>query len=330
MKNRIATSAFFGIDFQTNAAIVLMLENIKDLKTIRMEGYEDIEIGLDDDSFVLAQAKSVVQGSTDFSHVTQNLQNAIESLSDAVQKSPSVNKLIYITNSADPLGVPSERHIFMGIPSHRYYNELPPDSKKKVNNVLSSLGIQIDISKLLIQTLPFETDLIEERCKWVINAIRDFLNPIGVNINPSELHRIWENDIFKSGTKRNQELKLTKNDIVWPTIVLATRNLNFDDEDIEDSEAEEITRLYNDVINTLTEKYEFVTKVLFSFNEYKGGNSKNERKKLFIKSKYQEFLYLLEGIDMNDEVKESLIKIILHSILNKRVQIDNIKKASNL
>ena len=330
MVDRTATPTLFGFDFQTNAAIVLMLENIKELKTIRMEGYEDIEICLTDDSFVLAQAKSVVHGSIDFSHVTQNLQKAIESLSDAVQKNPSVNKLIYITNSADPLGVPSERHIFIGLPSHRYYNELLPDSKNKVDNILSSLCIKIDTSKLLIQTLPFETDLIEERCKWVINAIREFLNPIGTTINPSELHRIWEIDIFKSGTKGDQEIKLTKNDIVWPVIVLATRNLNFDDDDIEDSEAEEITRLYNDVINTLAEKYEFVTKVLFAFIEFSGGNSKNERKKMFIKSKYQDFLYLLEGISMNDEVKECLIKVILRSILNKRIQINKIKAATNL
>lgn len=45
MTKRTATSTLFGFDFQTNAAIVvLMLENIKDLISIRLEGIEDIEI----------------------------------------------------------------------------------------------------------------------------------------------------------------------------------------------------------------------------------------------------------------------------------------------
>ena len=43
MANRTATSVLFGFDFQANAAIVLMLENIKDMTSIRLEGAEDIE-----------------------------------------------------------------------------------------------------------------------------------------------------------------------------------------------------------------------------------------------------------------------------------------------
>lgn len=46
MTNRSATPVLFGFDFQANAAIVLMLENIKYMTSIRLEGYEDIEINL--------------------------------------------------------------------------------------------------------------------------------------------------------------------------------------------------------------------------------------------------------------------------------------------
>lgn len=45
--NRRADPVMFGFDFQINAAIVLMLKNIKSLETIRIEGnYEDIELQL--------------------------------------------------------------------------------------------------------------------------------------------------------------------------------------------------------------------------------------------------------------------------------------------
>lgn len=42
--SRNATPSSFGWDFQVNAAIVLMLENVKAIKSVRIEGKkEDIE-----------------------------------------------------------------------------------------------------------------------------------------------------------------------------------------------------------------------------------------------------------------------------------------------
>lgn len=53
MSDRNASASAFGWDFQTNSAILLMLENIKDAKRVRVEGAdEDIEITLQDRSFM--------------------------------------------------------------------------------------------------------------------------------------------------------------------------------------------------------------------------------------------------------------------------------------
>ena len=44
-RNRRANAVVFGFDFQVNAAIVIMLENIENLQSLRLEGnFEDIEI----------------------------------------------------------------------------------------------------------------------------------------------------------------------------------------------------------------------------------------------------------------------------------------------
>lgn len=331
MVDRTATSTLFGFDFQTNAAIVLMLDNIKDMSDIKMEGYEDVEIRLSDGSSVLAQAKSAVNGSTDFSKALPNLKKAMESLSDAYSKCPSTKQLIYISNSANPLSIPSEKQIFLGVSSRRSYDSLPGKSKKRIDDILSSIKGPFDKSKLLIQTFYFETDDEKERNKYVVDyVIKDFITTIGINsVTPSELHKIWHYDIFKSGTKRDSRLKLTKNDVIWPVIVLATNNMNFDDEDLDDSETEEITRLYKDVINLCTEKYEFVTKVLYAYNVFYEG-TKKERAGLFINSHYKDYLYLLDDVTMNDDIKECLIKIILRNVLNKRIQINRIKEATKL
>lgn len=58
MINRRADAGMFGFDFQVNAAIVLMLENIKTLSSVRLEGNEeDIVLTLDNKKKILAQAK---------------------------------------------------------------------------------------------------------------------------------------------------------------------------------------------------------------------------------------------------------------------------------
>ncbi|MBR5840398.1 MAG: hypothetical protein IKZ84_17800, partial [Victivallales bacterium] len=78
MTDRRADDLFFGIDFQINAGIVLMIEHIKDATFIRMESdKEDIEIELNNKCSILAQAKSVVNASTDFKNVLEKLKKAL-------------------------------------------------------------------------------------------------------------------------------------------------------------------------------------------------------------------------------------------------------------
>lgn len=87
MINRRANAVLFGFDFQINAAIILMLENIKDLQSVRLESKnEDIELTLANGQKILAQAKAVEKSSSDFSHVRENLKKALISLSEGAQR----------------------------------------------------------------------------------------------------------------------------------------------------------------------------------------------------------------------------------------------------
>lgn len=94
--SRRANSVFFGFDFQENAAIVLMVENMAEMNFVKIEGEEDIEITLNDGTSILAQAKSVVKASTDFDNVRAKAKAAMKSLSEA-SKNVKVQKLIYYT-----------------------------------------------------------------------------------------------------------------------------------------------------------------------------------------------------------------------------------------
>lgn len=332
MTNRAATSVLFGFDFQANAAIVLMLENIKDMTSLRLEGSEDIEINLNDGSSVLAQAKSVVNSSTDFSHVIENLKKSIVSLSEAEHKTGAVRELIYITNTRNPFNEKQLNTIFYGA-SQRNYSSLPTSLKDKINKIISKIENPLDVSKFKIQILPFETDNDKERYKCVMDVIGDFIPKLGnISIAKDILHKIWTNDIFISGTKRASEIRLTKKDIVWPVIVLITQNGNFDEDEFDDSEVDELSRSYEAIINTCSEKYEFVTKVLCAYNGFHKEAKHSERKQKFIETESNKFAYLFEGenVFLSSALQEKLLQIIVRNILNKRIQIDNIKNAVNL
>lgn len=332
MANRSATPVLFGFDFQANAAIVLMLENIKDMNSIRLEGTEDIEINLNDGSSMLAQAKAVVNSSTDFSNVISNLKKSIISLSEAEHKSGVVKELIYITNTPNPFNEKQLNPIFYSV-AQRDYNSLPQSLKDKISKIISGIEEPLDTSKFKIQILPFETDNDNERYKCVMGAIGNFIPKLGnVSIAKDILHRIWVNDIFRSGTKRASDIKLSKKDIIWPVIVLTTQNGNYDEDEFDDSEIDEISRSYEGIINTCTEKYEFVTKVLFAYNSFQKEAKHSERKQKFIETESRKFSYLFEGdaISLSSALQEKLLQIIIRNILNKRIQINNIKNAVNL
>lgn len=112
MRDRRAHAVLFGFDFQVNAAIVLMLENIRELKSLRLEGNEeDIELTLEDNRNILAQAKSVENASSDFSNVRANLKKTLITLSEGVQKAET-KQLIFITNSPNPFNDQNSRTSF--------------------------------------------------------------------------------------------------------------------------------------------------------------------------------------------------------------------------
>ena len=137
-----------------------MLENIKELQSLRLESNnEDIDIELFSGNHILAQAKAIVNSSTDFSNVRKNLKNALESLSDG-NKKVETEKLILITNSPNPLNEDASRSIFWG-PARRGF-------KNAYSRALPSEGIFIKA--------PHYT----EKCKKPVRGVKN---------SPSRPHR---------------------------------------------------------------------------------------------------------------------------------------------
>ncbi|VDN49236.1 conserved protein of unknown function [Petrocella atlantisensis] len=280
-RSRRADAVVFGFDFQVNAAIVLMIENIEELSSLQLEGnYEDIELGLKDGKYILAQAKSVVRSSEDFRNVRTNLKKSLSSLSEGSLNIES-EKLIMITNSPNPFNDDVSRNIFIGS-AHRDFSSLPETAKGLINEYVTDIDKPLDLDKFMIQILPFETDNEIERYKVVKQVVDDFIGDLNLNIPGmgKQLLNVWHKDVFQNGTKKNASIKLEKKDVIWPIIIIAT-DLKRCDEAFEDtfdpSTYDEIVFQYGDVIESCSERCEFFIRVLYDYNEFKTAGKQSDK-----------------------------------------------------
>lgn len=333
-KNRRANAVLFGFDFQVNAAIVLMLENVMDFETIKLEGnYEDIELQLSNGDHILAQAKAVEKSSTDFKNVRKNLQKALISLSEGANQ-VNAKQLILITNSPNPLNEDASKSLFYGN-SRRGYSTLPPSSQAIINKYLSELSNPLNPEKLVIQVFPFETDDEAERYKAVKTIVDDFIGDLNLSTPGlgKKLLSMWQNEVFQNGTKKDASLKLSKKEIMWSIIILATEQSICDDvfgEHFDTALYDEITLQYKELIDSCCERFEFFTKVLHDYNSYNSPKKQSEKCVDFALTQWYNYMDELKLEGASPEVQKGLIQIILYSIIKNRLTIDKVKKGVNL
>lgn len=333
-KDRRANAVLFGFDFQVNAAIVLMLENIKELQYIRLESQnEDIDIELYSGSHILAQAKAIVNSSTDFVNVRSNLKKALESLSEGSKKVVT-EKLILITNSPNPLNEDASRSIFWG-PAHRGFNTLPASSQKIITDYLSQIDHPLNTDQFVIQVVPFETDDDVEKYKAVSKVIDDFIGDLKLDIPGigKQLHQIWCGEIFKNGSKKDTNITLSKKNLIWPIIVIATDIERIDRDFVERFDSvqyDEVVRRFRDTIDSCCERVEFFTKILYDFNAYKNTGKASEKTINFVEECWSNYSSEFEGDGIDSTTAEALAKVIVYNVIRRRYDIDKIKKGVSL
>lgn len=333
-RSRRADAVVFGFDFQVNSAIVLFLENIKEVEKLRLEGnYEDIELELSSGEMVLAQAKAVEKASADFVNVRKNMQKALMSLADGGEK-VNARELIMITNSPNPFNDDDSRSVFYGH-AHRKYETLPPSAKKIVDEYLSKMDKELDTDKLKIQVLPFETDDETERYKVIMECINDFVGNLNTNISGigQKLLETWHWQVFDNGGKKDATIKLSKKDIIWPILVKITEIQQCDDSFLEQFDLgvyEEVVNRYAEIINSHCEQCEFFIKILSDYNGFKTTKKESEKANEFIELRWKDYVseFNVEGID--EEIQEAITKIIIYNTIKRRFTIDKIKREVNL
>lgn len=327
MGERNASASALGWDFQANAAILLMLENIKDADRVRVEGEdEDIEITLNDKTKIYSQAKSVAKPD-DYSHVIEKLSAALETLNlDA--KNGDGSLFTYTTNSPNPFNNQKTMSYFNGR-THLYFDELPDKAQEKINELMEKEGFDsLDTSKMDIRVIPFHGRDPKNKYKWIQESINELLVELEM---PTEgigtrILEIWQRDFFQNATQPDTSITISKSKMMWPLIVLIIDKAAANDykKDFDDDEISEIERKYRSIINHNTMLYEFVTKIVTDHRK-----SKLSAKE-FVNLNWKNYMDVIESVSAEESTKQTLMKIILYKILIQKQYISDIKKGVNL
>lgn len=97
---------------------------------------------------------------------------------------------------------------------------------------------------------------------------------------------------FHNGSKTDTTIKLSKEEIVWPVIVL-TLGKQLPSEYIEDYDQgfiDEVTSQYSYIINTISEQYSLITKIIFDYNSSNCDLSMKERIRKFVANKWTDYI----------------------------------------
>ncbi|MDR3217153.1 MAG: hypothetical protein LBT55_07120 [Clostridiaceae bacterium] len=323
-RSRQQTSSAFGWIFQSSAGLYLLLDCIEKATSIKMEGKkEDVEITLNDDTIIYAQAKSV-ENINDTANNRAKLKKALLSLSECTE---SVAKLIYISNIINPLDSDTEQQY---IYSRTPFSAFRQPDQKMITDLLAEIdgGANFQTAKFELVTFKFIGDDDSQRYGEVLNKTREFL--VRAHVSEGKAQAIlteWKALLMNNNAQR---ARMTKGDILFPLILVTIEHQDLEAKYNEVCELgiyDETMHRYSDFIHNAPRKTEFFMQVCGHYQKtYAAGDHIND----FVKDKWKDYIEEFSVIEKSEDFLESLIKLLLLATLLKRTAINNIKTAANL
>ena len=321
-----ASASLAGWDFQINAAILHFLDNLKNVKAVRVEGSkEDIELTFNDGKKLYSQAKHFIN--PEKGNFSSRLKDALGTLNEAAKGNDGV-KFTYVTNTFNPFAIASSRWCFFN-GGHLEYDELPEACKNKLNQLLDENNYKaLDVNLFDIQVIQFYGKDTDNRYKEIRRKLEESLGPLGVRFSSTitSILKFWQRDFFYNATNVDTMLVLSKETLIWVVIVCILeepepcdykKNLTGDD-------CQYIMKMYGDIINTQACEFQLITKVIADFNCDKDMPSN------FIENHWQDYNDITKDLDVADKVKAYIIKTILYKIIIQKDVISNIKREVGL
>ena len=325
-RSRQSTASAFGWVFQSSAGLYLLLDCIETATSIKMEGKrEDIEITLDDNTIIYAQAKSV-ENINDRTNNRAKLKRALESLSDCTE---SVKKLIYISNIINPLDSSThQQYVYSRTPFSSFLDA----DKVTVNDILSNIenGADFQTAKFELVTFKFCGEDDNQRYGEVLNKTKEFLAKTVVSESKAQaILTEWKALLMNNNAQR---ASMSKAEVLFPLILVTIEHQDLEakyNEVCKLGMYDEAMQKYADFIRNAPNKTEYFIRVCGHYDKKYlkiGGDHINE----FVQNNWRDYIEEYSVIEKSEDFLESLIKLIMLATLLKRRTIGSIKGAAKL
>lgn len=334
MSKNCAAPSLFGWDFQVNAAIAILIDNINEVDKVRLEGdKQDIEITLSNKEKIYAQAKSVEKPG-DYSNVKKHLTDALNSLNETAHgDSEVIRQFIYITNSENPMGNMQTVSQFIGPYIRQAYTQLTDKAKKIVDDALSKAEneVVIDRDKLFVYILQFQNGVSpKDRYVNIKRIVDEFVETIIENRNGigGKVLDVWQKELLLNGSVSNTCITLDKKQFTWIIVVKALENSLQDNsfyDKFDISEVQHVQEHFNTFINNSVVRFEFITAVLSDFNDFKPVE-RNKKTVEFIEEKWRDYIVQFALDKLDSDTQEILVKTILARIIYQSSTINRMKE----
>lgn len=338
--NKNASSTIYGFAFQRDAAIVIMLEFIKDMESIRLEGnYEDIELKLSNGDYIFAQAKSMINAIAHFDRARSKLKDALQSLANTQVKADKerlkVKQYIYVSNIQNPFNHKHANMLFNPY-GKKCYLQLSKELCTIIDENLKDVIENFEKEKLYIQAFPYDGDIESGEClKFVYDKIKEFLVDCDSNLQYQykRLYDSWTNTVFLNGMESNVRKYISKERIVWQIISLVTEQAVIDNslsDTFQSDVYENIISRYKSIIDSSSNCFSLVTKIISDFLEFVYSGSTKARISNFINSSWENYQDELPKGILDDISLECLVKVLLYKVISKREIIGKLKERTSL
>ena len=325
MKSSNASASAFGWDFQSNAAIMLMLKNIDIASKVKVEGQdEDVEITLTSGKKLMAQAKSIFNPD-DFSNVKSKLNDGLRTLNNASQLS-DVEHLYFVTNSPNPFNDATTMYKFSSPLNIIPFSELPSSCQSAINEVCADKGYGFDTALLKICVMQFHGKDDDERYKVLTSLTAEFLNRLEINtISTSTLLTLWQHAFAVNASQPTTSI--TKKRMIWPVIAILCEVGEEDAElaEYDKGEVSEILRKYRNIINNNSERFDFISRIISDYNEFHSEMKSKARTEKFIGECWENYKNEFDLKSTDIATEEVIIRLTIANVLRCRAEIKAVK-----
>ncbi|WP_312399558.1 dsDNA nuclease domain-containing protein [Leuconostoc lactis] len=304
MANTNASATQAGFHYQDVVSLILLLDNIKDVSEINVEGNDDVDILFTDGTYGYYQVKEVENPNS--RNTSTKLKEALQTLEED-SNLKHLKLLTYVSNANQPLGILKNSVEFFKPYAYYQYKDLSDGLKKKIDDKLAP-NSNIDTNKLGIMKIAYEGADAYTRESELDKRINYFIGQTQLSISHFlNLKNEWRQMI--ATTTEFPKKTITKETFYSHTVVtemFQTPDFDnfFDECDVLPGNEVYIQNNYVHYLTRLMENFQQVNAIETSFIIFKQANSHLDRKSLklnFINFYYPKLKKALGLVDVEDD-----------------------------